>query len=99
MKDKILIKILERLAALEGKVDRISLLIVPSTGFGPLQTPPASHLSFSTDADKLIAISTLMQYRPSIQPSPNSGVPPLIPTNQPLLTCLCSPPDADWPAI
>lgn len=60
-KDKTLVEILESLKRLEGKVDRLpaSSQSPGPIGFGPLQPSPASHPSFSAEADDAAAFSGL----------------------------------------
>ena len=76
-------KISKRLTSFECKADRIAPLSAQSERFGPLQTSVASHLPFSKDGNYHIAISAPLAYLPSAQPTPSSGVTPLIPRNKP----------------
>ena len=75
-KDKTLVEILERLTALEGKVDRITPAGRSTTaGFGPPQASPSSQPSFSTDTEEHMAFTPATSHRPSTQPSPGSTGP------------------------
>jgi hypothetical protein len=51
-KDKTLVEILDRLQRLEGKIDQFPTQGPAPTGFGPAQTAPTSHPSFSPDVDE-----------------------------------------------
>ena len=78
-KDKTLVEILERLTALEGKVDRITPAVrSTASGFGPAQASPSSQPSFSTDTEEHMAFTPVSSHRPSTQPSPGSGGPTIL---------------------